>query len=130
MNAFVVQSSVIMTAKFFEKINENTCFESTCSTSGAVRVQCPYGENRTARQPIRTRDSGENRTARQPIRTRDSVGNRTGKEIKEFYVRVSRRILFLSREHKIHIFELASNRLFITWRKTHYPLSFGSFGHK
>ena len=59
MNAFVVHSSLIMTAKFFEKINENTCFESTCSTSGAVRLRGPHGENQTARQPIGTRDSVE-----------------------------------------------------------------------
>ena len=65
VNAFVVHSSVIMTAKFFEKINENICFESTYSTSGAVRLRGPYGENRTARQPIRTLDS---------------VGNRPGKK--------------------------------------------------
>ena len=70
MNASVVHSSVIMIAKFFEKINQNTCFESTCSTSGAVRLRGPYGEKRTARQPIRTRDS---------------EGNRTGKKIKNDY---------------------------------------------
>ena len=57
VNAFVVHSSVIMTAKFFDKIDENPCFESTCSTSGAVRLRGPYGENRTTRQPIRTSDS-------------------------------------------------------------------------
>ena len=41
---------------------KNTCFESACSTSGAVGLRGPYGENRTSRQPIRTRDSVGNRT--------------------------------------------------------------------
>ena len=34
----------------------------------------------------------------------------------EFYVRVARTILFLPREHKIHIFEPTCNVLFIIWR--------------
>ena len=34
----------------------------------------------------------------------------------EFYVRVARTILFLPREHKIHIFKATCNVLFIIWR--------------
>ena len=34
----------------------------------------------------------------------------------EFYVQVARTILFLPREHKIHIFEPMCNVLFIIWR--------------
>ena len=68
VNAFVVHSSVIMTAKCFEKINENTYFESTCSTRGAVQLRGPYRENRTARQPIRTRDSVGNRPGKNKVR--------------------------------------------------------------
>ena len=39
-------------------------------------------------------------------------------------------ILLLPREHKINIFVLTCNSLYIIWIKTHHRLSFGSFVYK
>ena len=43
---------------------------------------------------------------------------------------LTREILFLSIDHKIHIFELKCNFLFIIQAKTQDPRSFGSFVKK